>query len=91
MQGFMIVVFIILILFLYIIQNFEHENKINRKIESIGGRVISIESRNLFSGIGPFMVVGKGRTVYRIEYQVGDEEREGWVRFGGILGPDWRL
>jgi hypothetical protein len=45
--------------------------------------------KKLFS-TGAFMVVGKGRTVYRIEYRIGDDGREGWVRFGGLFGPDWR-
>jgi hypothetical protein len=36
-------------------------------------------------------VVGKGKTVYRIEYTIGNNTKEGWVRFGGLFGPDWRL
>lgn len=68
-----------------------HENIINEKIESIGGHVVFIERRSIFSGLGPFHVVGKGRTVYMIIYKIHSKEKEGWVRFGGLFGPDWRL
>ncbi|MDR5659624.1 hypothetical protein RH915_08965 [Serpentinicella sp. ANB-PHB4] len=67
------------------------KEKIREKIASLGGEVISIERRNIFTGIGPFKIVGKGRVVYRIEYRLNGSTEEGWVRFGGLLGPDWRL
>jgi hypothetical protein len=89
MGGFAVILFIILAIAISILQGQSHERKITEQIESKGGRVISIEKK-LFS-TGPFMVVGKGRTVYRIEYRIGDDDREGWVRFGGLFGPDWRL
>jgi hypothetical protein len=84
-----ILLFIGLVIVLTILQKENHERRINEQIEGMGGRVISIEKK-IFS-TGPFMVVGKGRTVYRIEYRVNDAIREGWVRFGGLFGPDWRL
>jgi hypothetical protein len=90
-QSIIIIIFAVLILFLLIFQTSGRENKIDEKIRSIGGEVISKERRNFFTGIGPFMVVGKGRAVYRIEYRIDGEIKEGWVRFGGLLGPDWRL
>ena len=77
--------------FITYIQGQGHESSINSQIESLGGRVISIERRSFFSGLGPFHVVGKGRVVYRIEYEVNGQLMEGWVRFGGLMGPDWRL
>jgi hypothetical protein len=84
-----VLLFIVLIVVIAVLQNASHDRRINEQIERIGGRVISIEKK-LFS-TGPFMVVGKGRTVYRIEYRINDSLREGWVRFGGLFGPDWRL
>lgn len=84
-----IIFFVIIGIAFYFIQRENHENKINEQIQSLGGRVISIESRTFSTG--PFILVGKGRTVYRIEYEVGNEVREGWVKFGGLFGPDWRL
>jgi len=90
MPMFIIIIFIVCIC-LYIVSLQGQESKIYNKIESMGGRVISIERRSFFTGLGPFMVVGKGRTVYRIEYDIDGDVKEGWVRFGGLLGPDWRL
>jgi hypothetical protein len=89
MGGIAVILFIVLIIVLSVLQGESHERKIKEQIESMGGTVVNIEKK-LFS-TGPFMVVGKGRTVYRIEYRVGNNTREGWVRFGGLFGPDWRL
>lgn len=89
MGAIAILLFIGLVIVLSVLQKESHERRINEQIEGMGGRVIIIEKK-LFS-TGPFMVVGKGRTVYRIEYKVNDSIREGWVRFGGLFGPDWRL
>jgi hypothetical protein len=89
MGIFVVIIFIILAVAMSVLQGESHERKIKEQIESMGGKVISIEKK-LFS-IGPFMVVGKGRTVYRIEYSIDNRIIEGWVRFGGLFGPDWRL
>jgi len=73
------------------------KNNLRMKIEELKKElnslieVINIERRNFFKGIGPFMVVGRGRVVYRIEYRIGDQVKEGWVKFGRLFGPDWRL
>lgn len=89
MGGIAVVIFIILALAISVLQGESHERKINEQIESMGGTVINIEKK--YFSTGPFMVVGKGRTVYRIEYRIGNDTKEGWVRFGGLFGPDWRL
>lgn len=34
---------------------------------------------------------GKGKTAYRIEYEIDEVTKEGWVRFSGITGPDLRM
>lgn len=86
-----VIIFAFLSVIFFLLQNDRHEEKIGDYIRSIGGEVINIERRSFFTGLGPFMVVGKGRKVYRIEYKLGNEIKEGWVRFGGILGPDWKL
>lgn len=87
---FIVLVAVVIITVIFLTQGMR-ETKINEKIESMGGKVICIERRNFFTGLGPFMVVGKGRSVYRIEYEIHNQTKEGWVRFGGLLGPDWRL
>lgn len=90
MEALMIIVFIIFIIAMYFVQTESHSTRINSYVESLGGKLIDYERRSIFSGLGPFMVVGKGRTVYCIKYEVNGDKREGWVRFGGIGGPDWR-
>ncbi len=71
------------------IQKFE--KSIYQKIEALGGKVISVEKRSYFQGIGPFRVVSRGQVVYRILYEKNGVEKEGWVRYSGIIAPDWRL
>lgn len=87
MELIVIIFFIALFIGIHFKQNEHHREEINRQIECLGGRVISIE-RHIFSS-GPFA------TVYHIKYKIGDEVEEGWVRFGGlvagIFGPNWKL
>jgi hypothetical protein len=91
MSALGIVVFMIIAIMIYFARIESHQDSIEGKIDFLGGRLISYERRNFFTGIGPFVVVGKGRMVYRIEYEVNGIKKEGWVRFGGMLGPDWRM
>ncbi len=86
-----VILFVIMGIGLVFMKTAGHELKIKNQIESMGGRLLSYEKRNMFTGIGPFHVVGKGRMVYRIDYEVNGVMKEGWVRFGGLFGPDWRL
>lgn len=89
--------FLLFILFLFLavgvsfLQKARYEEKIKEMVATQGGEFISLERRNFIAGLGPFMMVGKGRSVYRFEYRVGTEIREGWVKFGNLFGPDWRL
>lgn len=92
MPVFLIMLILIpLVIYLSIAKLAKYERDIHNVIESMGGEVISVEKRNFFTGIGPFHVVGKGRVIYRIIYRIYGVEKEGWVRFGSLLGPDWRL
>lgn len=85
----MFIVFVPLVLVFYFLLTAGHERKIYDKIESLGGTVVSIERRKFRRG--PFVFAGKGTVVYWIEYRVNGELREGWVKFGSLFGPDWRL
>lgn len=89
MDAVIIVVFVTLAILIAVLQRTSHQRRITDKIHSIGGEVISIE-RKAISG-GPFFIIGKGRTVYRIEYRKGAETKEGWVKFGDLFGPEWKL
>lgn len=91
MEMVIIIVAIPIVILIHIMLTKRREYLIREKVESMGGTVISIERRNFFTGLGPFMIVGRGRSVYRFRYSVNKHEEEGWVRFGGLLGPDWRL
>lgn len=91
MEALGLVFAIIIFAVIYFTRIESHKDSIANKIDSIGGHLISYEKRGFFSGIGPFTIVGKGRMIYRIEYEVDDIKKEGWVRFGGLFGPDWRI
>lgn len=85
------IIIIPLVLYLSYVRIQKFEKSIYYEIEAMGGTVISIERRSFFTGIGPFHVVGKNRVIYRILYEINGVVKEGWVRFGGLMGPDWRL
>jgi hypothetical protein len=89
MEFVIIVIFVVFAVSISIIQVKSHRRKITERINSIGGKVIRIERKSVFAG--PFLGVSRGKTVYRIEYKKGEEVKEGWVKFGDLYGPDWRL
>ncbi len=89
MQIFIIFIFIIIAIVITVVRKSNHEQKIHDEIDSMGGTVIDIEHKMFLTG--PFILVGKGETVYRIKYEIGDSKKEGWVKFGSIFGPKWRL
>ncbi|MBF8984507.1 hypothetical protein IZY60_13255 [Lutibacter sp. B2] len=89
MEG---LVFIIVIgTIIHFVRIEKYKDSIASRIDSFGGRLISYERCGLFTSIGPFKFVGKGKTVYKIEYEVDGIKKVGWVRFGGIFGPDWKM
>ncbi len=88
---FIIVPIVIIVIVFSVIRTESYENKIEEYVRSLGGTVVSYEKHGLFNGLGPFMVVGRGRTVYKVIYKLNGDNREGWVRFGGMFGPDWRF
>lgn len=89
MGGIVIVLFAVFAFVMFFVQRSSHETSIKSQVESLGGTVISCE-RTMFNN-GPFFFRGKGGSIYRFEYNIGNETREGWVRFGSLFGPDWRL
>lgn len=91
MELIVIIVFIVIGIILFFIRSESHQTSIESKINSLGGSLNGYERCNIITGLGPFMVVGKGRVIYRIDYEVDGIRKEGWVRFGGITGPDWRM
>ena len=85
--GIVLILTFAIVLFLY--QSVHHERKIGEKISELGGNIIKLE-RKYFS-YGPLKWEIGDKTVNRIEYEINGEYYEGWVKFGGLMGPDWRL
>jgi len=88
-MQFIIIILLVIVVRLTFIERENHEERINEYLSSMGGKVLTTERKSFLTG--PFLVVGKGRRVYRFEYKIGNEIKEGWVKFGGLMGPDWRL
>jgi len=57
----------------------------------MGAILIEYERCSFFTGLGPFKIVGKGRVVYKVVYEINNERKVCWVRFSGFLGADWRF
>lgn len=91
MEVLLIIVFIVILTIQIIVEPRVHINKIELKIDSMNSRLIEYEKRTHFDGIGPFIVIDKGKTIYKISYEYNGERKEGWVRFGGIDRVDWRF
>jgi len=89
MEGLGIILVIIIAIGFYLFRINGHDQAIREKVNSLGGNVINIERRTFRTG--PFILPGKGKIVYRVEYRLDGIVKEGWVKFGGLLGPDWRL
>jgi hypothetical protein len=89
MEAIVIVMFVTVAVLISITQDKSHVQKIEEKINGLGGQIIKIE-REKFS-TGPFMIIARGKTVYRVNYKMSGETKEGWVKFGDLFGPDWRL
>ena len=63
-----------------------HHKKITKKINSLGGTVIKIESTHK---AGPFIWREQGSMIYRIKYKMGDTIKVGWVHFNIV--ESWKL
>lgn len=89
-----VIAVIMLVVFIgaFIVFQYSRYNRlIHEKIEEMGGNHLNHERRWGFIGIGPYKMVGKGQTVYWFSYEINGHRKEGWVKFGSIFGPDWRL
>jgi c-di-AMP phosphodiesterase-like protein len=84
-----IIVFIAFAIRMLYVQSEHYKEEIYRQIEQLGGQVINIERQTLSTR--PFSIAGKEVAVYKIKYKIDGEVEEGWVRFGGIFGPSWKL
>lgn len=89
MEILLIMVPLVIVIIIY--QYSGHKKAIESKVEEVGGQLIEYKRRWGVIGIGPFKLVGKGQTVYSFTYEFEGETKEGWVKFGRLFGPDWRM
>lgn len=87
-MGLFIVIIIIFIL-ISVFSNWSHKDTIRDKIKYMGGEVINIEK--CWLGSGTFLLKGKGVTVYKFEYYLEGKYKVGYVKFGSMFGPKWKL
>lgn len=92
----MFIVFIVIILLvcvgLYQLSRYKtYRLTIEEHIKSLSAEMIHYETRNIFSGTGPFKIVLKSDVVYYVKYKYDDEVKEGFVKFVELSGADWRL
>lgn len=89
MSVVLILLFAIFVVLISFLQVRSHKQKIREKVHSIGGEVISIKREFFFKG--PFLVVRRGRTMYKFQYSKDNIIKIGWVLFGDLSGPHWKL
>jgi hypothetical protein len=87
MWLFIVMVIIVIIISFY--SDKSHKETIRDEIKYMGGDVINIE--RCWFGSGPFILKGKGATVYKFEYYLDGKYKIGYVKFGSMLGPKWKL
>lgn len=88
MQGVMFIVLLITVILVSLVVRRAEERRIEGKIETIGGKLITIEYRRFFSG--PFLVLNRVSSVYRFEYSQENQIKKGWVKFG-LFSSDWKF
>lgn len=91
MNFLIIIPIIIFVIAIIVLQHSRYNRLIHEKVEELGGTYLDHQRRWGFISIGPYKVVGKGQTVYCFTYLLDDIEKEGWVKFGSLFGPDWRV
>lgn len=65
------------------------KKKIQEYIKKLGGNLENCEKAE--NEIGPFTESIVGKDIYKFTYVIGDQAKQGWVRFGNPYGPDWRV
>jgi len=58
----------------------------------MNGMVLSIERRDFYAGLGPFMMDWgeKSTVVYKVAYKTNNQRKEIWVKFGILFGAVWK-
>lgn len=87
-----IIVMVILLILLFVIKSCDDDTNselINNKVHSIGGEVIDIDEKCIFSDT-PFVLNGKTDRIYQFIYHINGEQKIGWFR-SGAFNNDWIL
>lgn len=83
---------ILLCIFTYSLSGSIYENKIEDKVESIGGKVTSVEYNSVFESdpFGFFERQSKNERVYKFTYTQNGEVKTGWVSFT-VFKNYWKM
>jgi hypothetical protein len=71
------------------IDNLSYENLIEDYVKKMGGITSSIKRSR--DDNGPFFEESKDKIIYKFEYEIKDEIKEGWVKFDNIHNGYWRI
>lgn len=71
------------------IKNINYKNQILLHIKSLGGEIQHCE--RAADQTGPFYTKEAEKYIYKFQYKINNELKEGWVRFGTPHGADWKL
>lgn len=71
------------------IENVSFINDISSYIEKLGGEIQHCE--RALDEEEMFYTQEKERYIYKFQYKINNELKEGWVRFGTPHGADWKL
>jgi len=74
-----------------VIMRRRHNRLIEKKMDSLGGVLVSGNAQFGFYNVGPYKWVARHQTVYKFEYTLDGETKNGWVKFNLWGEPDWRI
>lgn len=91
MEYIWIIIIITILFLLELGRNAYYKNLLEEEVQSMGGVLLSCRREWGFFMDTPYIIRGSWNVIYFFEYRVDNEDKEGWVKFGIFLGPDWRL
>ena len=89
MEWFLLGGLLVVVIIIWCVTTNSRKARIGEHVRGLGGEVLVVEL--CFLSRGPFIFVGKGQQVFRFEYMMDGKHKEGWVKFGGWTGTDWRM
>lgn len=87
----LLIIITLIIVIVTVFTNKCHSRIIEEKMIELDAELITKKRRIGLYNVGPYKWVGKNEVVYRIEYTLDSETKEGWVKFSLWTGADWRF